>query len=567
MDDYTRANRDAVAQLTAIGAPFEIETQHYEGVPLKAYKNAEPNLAQLMAPGRQFGDATFVQYPGQSLTYNAFWFAVDRLTASLIIDLGIVPGDRVAIAMRNRPEWLIAFTAIIHAGAVVVPLNSWGKSEELSQSLNDSDAKLLICDSPRFRYVKQSNSGITALLVDACEGDNPEHHWEDVLVNDHALARVKIDSHDPAILLFTSGTSGRPKGALFSHFNCCQSLMNIEFIGACTYMTNTDAMNAILGSATPPKTLLSVPLFHISGLFSQFIINLRHGRGLYIMYKWDASEALRLLREEGITVIMGAPAMLLELLSHKDFRPEDANNLSNISAGGAATPEILHNLYREKVTQALSGAGWGMTETGGTGAAFTGKYMHERPGASGFPSPILELSFHDEQGQIVPEGQSGEIWVRSAAAIQRYISGVSDDADFSDGRLKTGDVGYVSEEGLLYLSGRTKDMIIRGGENVYPAEIESCLLTYPGCIEAAVIGMDSAKWGEEVAAVMRCEQPAASGDADGVRAHCEQHLAGFKVPAKIIFTDEALPRNAVQKLLKSAIRDRYFITPSQNTEA
>ena len=167
----------------------------------------------------------------------------------------------------------------------------------------------------------------------------------------------------------------------------------------------------------------------------------------------------------------------------------------------------------------------------------------------------------------MPEGQPGEIWIRSAAAIQRYISGASDDTDFSDGWLKTGDVGYVSPEGLLYLSGRTKDMIIRGGENIYPAEIESCLLTYPGCIEAAVIGMDSAKWGEEVAAVMRCELPAASGDADDVRAHCEHHLAGFKVPAQIIFTDEAFPRNAVQKLLKSAIRDRYFITPSQNTEA
>lgn len=555
MDDYTRANAEAVAQLTSPGAPFEVITTHYDGVPLKAYKNATATLTELMAPGRTFGDTLFVQYPGQAWTFNEFWQATDALTANLVTQLDIKPGTRVAIAMRNRPEWLVAFTAILHAGAVVVPLNSWGKGEELNTGLIDSDAQLLICDTQRLSDVRGVGNAIKTIVVEALEGDEADYQWNDMVVSSTHVPTVTVDTHAPAILLFTSGTSGRPKGALFSHFSACQALMNVEFIGACTYMTNTDAMNRILGSGVPAKTLLAVPLFHISGLFSQFVINLRHGRGLYIMYKWNAEEALRLVREEDITVLMGAPAMLLELLSRDDFTADDAKNISNISAGGAATPDILHELFLGKVQQGLAGAGWGMTETAGTGAAFTGRYMHDRPGASGFVSPIVELSFHDEDGNPVAEDEPGEIWIRSSAAIQRYVSGASDESDFSDGWLKTGDIGRVTHEGLLYLSGRAKDMIIRGGENVYPAEIEACLLTLPGCMEAAVVGIPSEHWGEEVGVVLRMETTI---EVAAVKAHCRARLAGFKVPAHVVFADEPLARNAVQKLLKKPIQERYF---------
>jgi len=556
MDDYTQANAQAIAQLTAPGAPFEVVTTHYNGVPLKAYKNAAKTLNELMAPGRNFGDALFLQYPSQEWTFNAFWRSTDALAANMATTLGIKPGARVAIAMRNRPEWLVAFTAILQVGAVVVPLNSWGKGDELNQGLIDSDAQLLICDHQRYGYVRDAGNRVPAIVVDApMEDDTADYHWQQMLNANHPLPDIAIDTHDPAILLFTSGTSGRPKGALFSHFSACQALMNVEFIGACTFMTNTDAMTRIMSSGVPAKTLLAVPLFHISGLFSQFVINLRLGRGLYIMYKWDAEEALRLIRTEGITVLMGAPVMLLELLGREDFTAEDAANITNISAGGAATPDILHELFLNKVQQGLAGAGWGMTETAGTGAAFTGRYMHDRPGSSGFVSPIVELSFHDENGNPIAEGEPGEIWIRSSAAIQRYVSGVADDSDFNNGWLKTGDVGYVSNEGLLYLSGRVKDMIIRGGENIYPAEIEACLLTLPGCIEAAVVGVPSDHWGEEVGAVLRMEDAI---DARVVQAYCSTRLAGFKVPSRVAFTSEPLPRNAVQKLLKKPIQARYF---------
>ncbi|GEM_PF-148262 len=567
MNEHTHAHFQVVRQLTAPGAPFEIEERVIGGVAFKAYRHCAPDLRTLMAAGRQHGDRVFVQYPGYSLSYTEFWQQVDALAAALQHHYKIAQGSSVAIAMRNRPEWLVAFTAIIQIGAVVVPLNSWGKGDELVQGLTDSEAELLIADAQRLQYVRHTGHAQPTIVVepdgtsdgacdDACDDNSAD--WQQIINTylGQAPEQPPIAPTDPAILLFTSGTSGRPKGALFNHFNCCQSLMNVEFIGASTYMTNHTAQDALLAEGTPPKTLLAVPLFHISGLFSQFIINLRHGRGLYIMYKWDANEALRLLREEGITVLMGAPAMLLELLSLEDFSPEDAAKVANISAGGAGTPDILHGLYLSQTPRALPGAGWGMTETGGTGAAFTGRYAVDYPGASGFPSPIVEFSFHREDGGLAEAGEPGEVWIKSSAAIQCYRTGGSPD-DVEDGWLKTGDVGYLSDAGLLYLCGRVKDMVIRGGENIYPAEVEACLLEFPGCVEAAVVGLPSQRWGEELAAVIRLRNDA-SATAEAIRSHCGEHLAGFKVPEHIVFADEPLARNAVNKLLKAEIRQTYF---------
>ena len=558
MNEFTKPYFDAVAQLTAPTAPFEIETVDVAGVPLKAFKNAETSLGTFLAAGRNHGDALFLQYQGESWTYADFFVAVDKVCGWLVNDQGINKGDRVAIAMRNRPEWLVAFVATVTVGAVAVPLNSWGKAKELQQGLEDSEASLVFADEARLGFIRELNVSLAAVSVD---GDSADHTtaMADILDRDTAAVAevVSVDRHDPAILMFTSGTSGRPKGAMLSHFNCCQALMNVEFIGAGTYMTNMEEMNQQLASPIPPKTLLAVPLFHISGLLSQALINLRHGRALFMMYKWDIDEAIRIVKDEKITVLMGAPVMLLELLKNEQFGDEHAAYLTNVSAGGAATPELLSELYATKTGSAMSGGGWGMTETMGSGAAFTGRYFAERPDASGFPSPIVEFSFRDEEANVVPAGEPGEIWVRSSAAIQGYFSGGKPSDEPIEGWMATGDVGYISDEGFLYICGRVKDMIIRGGENVYPSEVEACLLELPGCEEAAVIGLPHETWGEEVAAVIRMA-PGQSPEADEVTAFCKERLAGFKVPSHFVFTDEPLERNALQKLLKAQIRERYF---------
>lgn len=558
MSDYTKPYFDAVAQLTAPTAPFEVETVDVAGVPLKAFKNAERSLGAFLAAGRNHDANLFLQYQGEDWTYGAFFTAVDQACDWLVNEAQIQKGDPIAIAMRNRPEWLVAFVATVTIGAVAVPLNSWGKAQELTQGLEDSEAKLVFCDSDRLTFIRELNVELPAVVVDKSD-DPSDTSLSDIrqrpAPNEPLLAEV--DRHDPAILMFTSGTSGRPKGALLSHFNCCQALMNVEFIGAGTYMTNMEEMNKQLASPTLPKTLLAVPLFHISGLLSQALINLRHGRALYMMYKWDIQEALRIVKEEQITVLMGAPVMLLELLKHQAFSDEHAAHLTNVSAGGAATPELLSELYATKTGTAMSGGGWGMTETMGSGAAFTGRYFAERPTASGFPSPIVEFSFRDENGDEVPSGGPGEIWVRSSAAIQGYFSGGKESDKPIDGWMGTGDIGHISDEGFLYICGRVKDMIIRGGENIYPSEIEACLLEYPGCEEVAVVGIEHDTWGEEVGVVMKL-QASATADVDAIKSFCKAELAGYKVPEHVVFTDEPLARNALKKLLKAAIKERYF---------
>ena len=559
MSEFTKPYHDAVAQLTAPTAPFEVMTETVAGVPLRAFKNAERSLGQFLAAGRNHGDALFLHYQGDSWTYQRFFDAVDQVCHWLTTDAGMQSGDKVAIAMRNRPEWLVSFVAIVTAGGCAVPLNSWGKADELNQGLEDSDAALVFCDSDRLNFIRQASNQTRAVIVDGNEGGGGDTRFQALLETDipGSFEPAPVDPHDPAILMFTSGTSGRPKGALLSHFNCCQALMNIEFIGAGTYMTNMDAMNAQLSSPTPAKTLLAVPLFHISGLLSQALINLRHGRALYIMYKWDIDEAIRIVKEESITVLMGAPVMLMELLKNPNFSDEHASHLTNVSAGGAATPDALNELYQTRTGSAMSGAGWGMTETMGSGAAFTGYYFDQRPNASGFPSPIVEFSFRDEEGQEAIAGEPGEIWVRSSAAIQGYYSGGSDKDLPVDGWMATGDVGYISDEGLLYICGRVKDMILRGGENVYPSEVEACLLEYPGCIEAAVVGIEHPDWGEEVGAVIRLSDEA-DANSEAIQAFCKERLAGYKVPVSIKFTDEPLARNALNKLLKAPILSQYF---------
>ena len=559
MSEFTKPYHDAVAQLTAPTAPFEVMTETVAGVPLRAFKNAERSLGQFLAAGRNHGDALFLQYQGDSWTYQRFFDAVDHVCHWLTTDAGMQSGDKVAIAMRNRPEWLVSFVAIVTAGGCAVPLNSWGKADELNQGLEDSDAALVFCDSDRLSFIRQASNQTRAVIVDGNESGSGDTGFQALLETNipGPFEPAPVDPHDPAILMFTSGTSGRPKGALLSHFNCCQALMNIEFIGAGTYMTNMDAMNAQLSSPTPAKTLLAVPLFHISGLLSQALINLRHGRALYIMYKWDIDEAIRIVKEETITVLMGAPVMLMELLKNPSFSDEHAGHLTNVSAGGAATPDALNELYQTRTGSAMSGAGWGMTETMGSGAAFTGYYFDQRPNASGFPSPIVEFSFRDEEGQEAIPGEPGEIWVRSSAAIQGYYSGGSDKDLPVDGWMATGDLGYISDEGLLYICGRVKDMILRGGENVYPSEVEACLLEYPGCIEAAVVGIKHPDWGEEVGAVIRLSDDA-DANSEAIQVFCKERLAGYKVPVSIKFTDEPLARNALNKLLKVPILSQYF---------
>jgi acyl-CoA synthetase (AMP-forming)/AMP-acid ligase II len=381
-----------------------------------------------------------------------------------------------------------------------------------------------------------------------------------------APAPVAVDGADLAMIMYTSGTSGQAKGAASTHRAICQALYNFEFAATAAGMCNGEAIGAMLERGFEPSSLLAVPLFHVSGCHAQFLTSLRGGRRIVMMYKWDVQQALRYIEQERITTIAAAPAMVLDLLESPEFDQTDTSSLFAIGIGGAATPPRVAQRLQAKIPQNFSGTGWGMTETNAQGASLAGKAFQAKPGSAGLPHPIVDIKICDEQGNALATGpggdksgedegeESGEIWVRSPANIREYWHRPQANAEeFRDGWLRTGDIGYLDQEGYLFLADRAKDMIIRAGENIYPAEIENSLLALDAVKEVAVIGLPDDRRGEEVAAVVRLH-PDQTLNEEALLAFARAELAAYKVPTRVFFTAKALPRNATNKLLKAQLR-------------
>jgi acyl-CoA synthetase (AMP-forming)/AMP-acid ligase II len=441
---------------------------------------------------------------------------------------------------------------------VVVPVNSWGKPADIAFTVEDCGAKLAICDQQRYDGVAErfSEKGIATVIARPTDADDPKGYQ--AFVADFAGKSpepVAIDSDDLALIMYTSGTSGKPKGAASTHRAICQALYNMECAAIAAAMTNGELVGAMLERGFEPTSLLAVPLFHVSGCHAQFLSNLRGGRRIVMMYKWDVDKALEYIEQERITSIAAAPAMMLDLLESPRFDAADTSSLFSLGIGGAATPPRVSKLLREKLPQNFSGTGWGMTETNAQGASLTGKAFFEKTGSAGFPHPIVDIRIADEDGNALTDGETGEIWVRSCTNIREYWNRPDANAEeFRDGWLKTGDIGYLDEEGFLYLADRAKDMIIRGGENIYPVEIENELLEHEAVQEVAAIGLPHERWGEEVAVVVHLH-PGATADEDSLVEFARSRLAAYKVPTKVFISDQPLPRNATNKILKRELKE------------
>ena len=354
--------------------------------------------------------------------------------------------------------------------------------------------------------------------------------------------------------MYTSGTSGKPKGAVSTHRAICQALYNMECAAIGAAMTNGELIGAMLERGFEPTSLLAVPLFHVSGCHAQFLANLRGGRRIVMMYKWDVNKALEYIESERVTTIAAAPAMMLDLLESPKFADADTSSLFSLGIGGAATPPKVAKLLAQRLPQNFSGTGWGMTETNAQGASLTGKAFSAKAGSAGFPHPIVELQICDEEGTPLAEGSTGEIWVRSCANISEYWHRPEVNAEeFRDGWLKTGDIGYLDDDGFLFLADRAKDMIIRGGENIYPIEIENELLEMDAIKEVAAIGLPNERLGEEVAVVVHLHRGMALEEAELI-AFARDRLAGYKVPTRVFFSEQELPRNATNKVLKRELK-------------
>lgn len=556
--------RESAAQLMQPGLPYELEKRVFDGIEYKTFKNTARTVKDLLDSGRAHGDVSFIVYEDEHYSFNDFFTEVDAIGYQLVNRYGVKKGDRVAIAMRNYPEWMMVYVAVVSLGAIVVPLNSWGQKAELEYGIKDSGASVVFCDEQRYLHIADSLDELGAKVVVARTGLTElaasAELYSDFIADGRGKTLPAFDCspEDPVMIMYTSGTTGLPKGALSNHRNIIQALTSFEFHANTSAMANLDLIEKMLGSGLQPTALLAVPLFHVSGCYALFLLSLLGGRRLVMMYKWDAGKALELIERERITTLSAVPSMVIDVLEHPDFDKRDTSCLSAIGGGGTACPPKFSRLVYEKVESPYLGSGYGMTETNAICASGTGAAFKYKPRSSGTLSPIVEFKTVDENGAELPRGTTGEIWIKSPTVIKEYWNKPEASAGtFHEGWVATGDIGYIDDEDFVFIVDRAKDMVIRSGENIASAEIESCVLELPAIHEVAAFGVPHETLGEELAVAITL-QPGRSCSEEDVRNHVKSKLAGFKVPSYVWIRTQALPRNASGKLLKKQIQQEYL---------
>lgn len=568
----------ASAQLLAPGGPFELETvTPADGRSVRVFRHAFATLPQLIAAGRAHGTREFIVHEGERWTFDRLFAEADALAGRLQADWGLRPGDRVAIALRNRPEWAAAFVGTVLAGGVPVPLNSFGLHDELTAALRLTTPRVLVADTQRLdrlgadlampgMAVIEVSEGAEVAEVAAGAGQSSRSVREGAVAWSAAagpggpapVQPLAAGPDDPALILFTSGATSQAKGVVSSHRAVCQALFNIDFIGALSAMTSPAALAAYMKGGFAPTTLTAVPLFHVSGLHAQLLTALRHGRRLVFMRRWDPAQAIELVQAEGITQFNGAPSMVMQFVEHPGFdRSGATRSLGGLGFGGAGLPQRLVDGVRSRMAGTMSGIGFGLTETNGVGAAASGELFEHAPRAAGWLSPIIDCRIVDPAGADQPQGGSGEIWLRGACVMQGYWAQTEATAQaMPEGWFRTGDVGFIDADGLLHVIDRLKDVINRSGEKIAAAEVESCLLLHPGVAEVAVFGVPDELTGEAVVAQVVL-QAGSRLQATDLRAHAAGLIAAHKVPVAVRLQLEPLPRNPAGKVLKPLLRSLW----------
>ena len=553
---------EAGLAVTAPGQIFELVDADVSGVKMQVFKNAPAHLGQVFAGSRGHGDKTFLVYEGETYTFTQAMDQIDALSNLLVNTYGVKKGDRVAVAMRNYPEWVMSFAAIISVGAVSVSMNSWWVEDEIDFALQDSGAKVLICDQQRFDVAAPSckKFGVKVLVVRA-EKPLPSgvDKWQDAL-GPHLKAALKcpvvdIKSDDDATILYTSGTTGRPKGAVSTHRAIISSLMAFSSRNAVLAMSGTK-LKEVTGPEIPTSFILIVPLFHVTGcvpvMMSCFIAGLK----LAIMYKWDAEKALEMIEREQITNFVGVPTQSWDLVNSPVFDKYDTSSLRAVGGGGAPSPTSLVGKVNDKVKNGNPQLGYGMTETNAFGPAITGSDYLERPSSTGRAVLPMRVEVRDENLKSLPPGKAGEIWFFGPMLIRGYWNRPDATAEtIVAGWLRSGDIGRLDADGYVYVEDRVKDMILRAGENIYGAEVESAIYDHPAVHEAAVFGVPHERLGEEVGVAI-LPKTGYVLDPKELWKFLEGKMAPFKVPSHVIVMNEPLPRNAAGKFLKRELQQR-----------
>ena len=565
---------DANAALGAPGSPLALNQVEIDGVVYDNYAEAPLHLRALFQGGHAaFAARDFLIYQNERVTFDAMARAVAHFAVALRDTYGLRKGDRMAIIMRNYPQWPVAFFAALSLGVIVTPMNSWWTADELEYGVNDSGAKLAVVDPQIFKRIGEHWSAMPNLdtIIIARDAEErtdprlstvesiigPANSWAEL--SELALPDGEILPDDDATIMYTSGTTGKPKGALASHRAIIANMFNALTCRARRYLRAGEAIpEPDPDPASANAVLLAVPFFHATGAFAVLIPSWATGGKIVSMYKWDAGEALPIIERERINSVGGVPAIAWQLLEHPERENYDLSSINSVAYGGAPSAAELVTTIKSTFKEAHPSNGWGMTETCATATQNIGEDYVNRPMSAGAPPSGVKLKIVGPDGNEVPTGEVGELWCKGTSNCKLYWNRPEATAEtFVDGWVVTGDLARLDEEGFLYLVDRAKDMLIRGGENIYCIEVENALYDHPAIMDASVVGIAHKVLGEEVGAVVQVK-PGHVVSEDELRAHVAGLIAAFKVPSKILFQDEPLPRNANGKILKPVLRERFI---------
>ena len=560
MSDHQPSRAEVLATLTAPGQPFELIDSTVFGRACRFFKNAPATLRDLYYDNAS--DLEFLVYEDERLTYAEAYSKSAQIAQLLIRQYGITKGDRVAISMRNYPEWVLSFMAVTSIGGIAVAMNSLWRPDEMAYGLLDSGAKVLLADEERLaRFAQIENTPGQTLNVQtiairtSAYPDSPE--LSALLAQqarEHgvlAMPEQCPDAEDDATILYTSGSTGHPKGVVSCHKNILAALISWELDQTCAI--------AMLPEPPPPPpqqaaTLLAVPLFHATGSHAVYLASYRHQRKIVCMYKWDAALAAELIEVEKISSVIAPAAMTGDLVQEATRTQRDLGSLAAVGGGGAPrAPDQVRNID-QSFANALPNTGWGMTETNAIGTGIGGMDYLEHPESSGRCSAVMELSVIDDDGNALAAGERGELLIRGAGVFRGYWNrpDANEETFLPGGWMRTGDVAYLDDECYLYIVDRIKDLVIRGGENIGCGEVEAALLAHPLVQEASVYAVPDERLGEEVGTTLYVSSDITEDELSGF---LQERLAKFKVPRYVYQQQAPLPRTASGKILKRDLRE------------
>ena len=542
----------ALSKLSGPGEDYELIEGTIFGRPCRLFKNGPKTLRELYE--QNLSDETFIVYENERLSYRQTYEMAARVAQMMISEYNITAGDRIAISMRNFPEWIIAFCATTSIGGIAVAMNSLWNPDEMAYGLNDSGAKLLFADEERLERLRQVNKSIDSQVISVRATNQTEYPDLYNLLSKYEstqMPSIQPEPEDIATLLYTSGSTGHPKGVASCHLNITTALLGWELDGQAGMLVNNIEPPVL---EHQPATLLAVPLFHATGSHAVFLQSYRHQRKIVSMYKWEPSSAAELIEKEKITSFIAPAAMTGDLVQEAKRTNKDLSTLASVGGGGAPrAPEQVKNIH-DSFVKAMPGTGWGMTETNAIGTGIGGQDYLDHPASSGRCSIVNEIRVIDENGLSLPPMKRGELLIRGSTIFHGYWNKPEANAEVftPDGWMKTGDVAYIDEDGYLYIVDRIKDLVIRGGENIGCGEVEAALLEHPDILEASVYAVPDERLGEEVGATYYSSEEI---DESTLRDFLMNKLAKFKIPRYLWGQGSPLPRTASGKILKREIRE------------